>query len=146
MLNNCQRRRRRDESTSSTETIRDAISAVSLICEVADLERSSVVVALLDSAGRCDAVVDVVNVDTDDAVVELVELLSPHLASRVPGGSVVVASVRPDGDESPDDLDRWLELDACCAAHGLTLLDWFVLGASLGRPRATLGEPSRWAR
>ena len=77
----------------------------------------------------------------------LVGLLNTLL---VAGLGVVLATVRPDAAHNvpatlPGDLDRWLEASEITEAHGIELIEWFVIGpAGVDCPRELLGEPERW--
>jgi hypothetical protein len=58
---------------------------------------------------------------------------------------LVVATVRPCGATQQGDVDRWLEASAIADAHGVELIEWFVIGpAGPECPRDLLGEPERW--
>ena len=60
---------------------------------------------------------------------------------------VVIASVRPTGDVEADDAQRWCRASDVVESHGMTLLEWFVLGRSgVDCPRDLTGEPDRWPR
>ena len=58
---------------------------------------------------------------------------------------VVIASVRPSGDLDVDDAFRWCSASDIVESHGMTLLEWFVIGAGgIDCPRDLIGEPERW--
>jgi hypothetical protein len=58
--------------------------------------------------------------------------------------------VRPGGGLNlpatlPGDIDRWVEANEITEAHGIELIEWFVVGpAGVECPREMLGEPERW--
>lgn len=59
-------------------------------------------------------------------------------------GAVVIASVRPGGGDELDDLDRWFTIDEELNSVGVELVEWFVLGDGVSRPRSLVGAPDRW--
>ena len=113
--------------------------------------RHETIVVLLDDA-RCGIGLVVVNGTTEpDAVLEVAECLLDPAVHDGRVAAVIVASVRPDGrgpdvDAEPDltDADRWLELDEIATGCVVELVEWFVLGDGLSRPRELVNEPPRW--
>jgi len=60
--------------------------------------------------------------------------------------SLVLATVRPGSGLLVGDVDRWCEASELCAAQGLLLREWYVIGpGGIDIPRELLGEPERWA-
>jgi hypothetical protein len=103
------------------------------------------VVLLLDQR-RCGLGITVVaGTRRPDDVIDVAEVVA-RSGSASPGllQALVIATVRPGGGLLPDDADRWLEMSALAAAHGLTVIEWFVLGVTTECPRDLLGEPPRW--
>ena len=106
--------------------------------------RAETIVVLLDHERRGVSIIDVDGTHERDAVHDVAELVA-QLALRMPEvGAVVIASVRPGGSDDLDDVDRWLDLDERLALAGVELVEWFVYGRSLCRPRVLLGDASRW--
>lgn len=60
--------------------------------------------------------------------------------------AVILATSRPGGDVTCDDLDRWSEATTQCNDAGVELVEWFVLANRVGRPRELAGDPPRWGR
>lgn len=110
--------------------------------------RNETVLLLLDEARCGRAIVVVGDTTLPDQAIEVVECITQaegceHL------GAIVVASVRPDGGDDPDDerrgdIDRWLEMSDIAAIAGVELLEWFVIGRTISCPRDLLGEAPRW--
>lgn len=112
--------------------------------------RPETIVVLLDDA-RCGiGLVVVSGTDADDAVLEVTErILDPQVHDgRV--AAAIVTTVRPgridpvgQGDDITD-ADRWLDLDEISSDRAVELLEWFVLGDGLSRPRELVNAPPRW--
>lgn len=105
--------------------------------------RSETILLLLDEARRGRAIVVVSGTTEPDQVIEVIECITQgegceHI------GAIVVASVRPHGDEHPGDVDRWLEMSDIASLAGVELLEWFVIGRTINCPRDRLGEAPRW--
>ena len=98
--------------------------------------RPETIVLVLDGdrCGRTIVVVD--GTESADAVSDVVERVTESMADTVPGGSLVVASVRPGGGPDPDDADRWLEISDLADDAGVELLEWFVVADDVGPPTA----------
>jgi hypothetical protein len=134
----------------------DAIAIVSLAIH-RPLEPETIAFLLDDH--RCSNTITVVSGTKDpDSVLTVVECMA-MAASRVPGlSAVVLATVRPRcaqfpaGDVAtnttatvPGDLDRWMEANEIADAHGIELIEWFIVGPSgVNCPRELFGEPERW--
>jgi hypothetical protein len=100
----------------------------------------------LDDEGIGHMVTAVGDADDPDCVVLLADVMA-HVVACGPTTirSLVMASVRPHGGLLPDDIDRWCEASATVEQRGLTLIDWFVIGADgVWSPRELLGEAERW--
>ena len=107
--------------------------------------RAETVVVLLDDDRRGRSIINVDGTSDPDAVLDVAEL-AIALADRSPlVGAAVIASVRPAGGDDLDDVERWLELDERFAMAGIELVEWYVYGRSVSRPRVLFGEPERWA-
>lgn len=103
-------------------------------------------VFLLDRHGHGGVITIVSGTATADSVLAVVECFA-RAAQRVPeAAALVVASVRPGGCILPGDIDRWLEASAIATAHGVHLVEWYVVNESGAQcPRDLLGEPERWS-
>jgi hypothetical protein len=131
-------------------TADDALAVTSLAAS--SLPRHETIAFLLDDAFRGTGLITVVT-DTDDAdsVIRIGEVMG-ELGSLshgigVEAAYVVIASVRPNGILEPEDALRWCSASDVVDSHGLTLLEWFVIGRSGPEcPRDLLGEPDRWPR
>ena len=106
--------------------------------------RHETIVVLLDHC-RCGIGLVVVNGTCEPgAVLEVAECLLTPEAHDGRIGAVIVASCRPGGELDLADADRWLELDDLARRHDVELLEWFVEGAGLSRPRELVNAPPRW--
>lgn len=116
-------------------------------CVLAVPQRPETVVVLLDHDRRGRSILNVDGTDHPDAVLAVAEW-SIDLAGRSPGvGGAIVASVRPHGADELDDLsdlERWLDLDERFARADIELIEWYVVGRAVSRPRTLVGEPDRW--
>lgn len=106
--------------------------------------RHEIVALVLDHQRRGIAIVNVDRVDDPEGVHAVAELVIELARRHRPARAVILASVRPDGGDELDDVERWLDLDHDLAAAGVELVEWYVIGTSVSRPRALLGEPERW--
>ena len=127
------------------DIIASADDALTLVRAVlADPGRHETIVVVLDDAHRGLGVVSVSDTDDDGSVVAVVECIArPDLFSG-DGGALVVASVRPGGTVTGDDIDRWFEICDLAEGAGLELIEWFVVGRSISCPRDLVGAPPRW--
>lgn len=101
---------------------------------------------LLDRNGHGSVITVVSGTVDPDSVLAVTECLA-HAAEGLPHATaLVLATVRPTGCVLPGDIDRWLEASDLAAAHGVDLIEWYIIGASGAQcPRDLLGEPERWA-
>ncbi len=107
--------------------------------------RPETIVVLLDHDRRGRSIINVDQTDDPDAVLEVAEL-SIALADGSPAiGGALIATVRPAGRDDLDDVERWLDLDERFALAGIELVEWYVYGRTVSRPRVLFGEPERWA-
>ena len=131
------------------DPITDETTALALLSVAANPTRHETIVVLLDDA-RCGIGLVVVNDTSDpDAVVEVAaRLLDPALHDgRVAGA--IVATVRPGGHDDHEhhdlaDAERWFDLDEIADRCEVVLVEWFVLGAEVSRPRELVNAPPRW--
>jgi hypothetical protein len=112
--------------------------------------RHETILVLLDDA-HCGIGLVVVSGTTEpDAVLVVAERILDPVVHEGRVAAAIVASVRPDGppeagdDRDLTDADRWLELDEIATGCGVELLEWFVLGDGLNRPRELVNAPPRW--
>ena len=101
-------------------------------------------VLVLDDAHRGVGIVSVDGTVRPDQVVDVVECLARPELFGGDSAALVVASMRPGGGVDTGDVDRWLEMCDLADAAGLELVEWFVIGSEITRPRDLLGMPPRW--
>ena len=116
-----------------------------IIASVIDLPlRPEIVAIVVDHQRRGVAIINVDAVLGSDGVHAVVEMVIELGRQQPATGGLILASVRPGGGDELDDVERWLDLDHDLSAAGIELLEWYVIGTSISRPRALLGEPARW--
>jgi len=116
-----------------------------IIASIIDLPlRPEIVAVIVDHQRRGVAIIDVDDVDHPDGVHTVADLVIGIADLHPSAGGVILASVRPEGGDELDDIERWLDLDHDLAAAGIELVEWYVIGTSVSRPRALLGAPDRW--
>jgi hypothetical protein len=126
----------------------DAIAVVSLAIH-RPLEFETVGF-FLDDQGRSNTITVVTGTTEPDSVVEVAECLTMAAESSPTLCGLVLATVRPNADRDhtailPGDIDRWIEAASITEAHGIELVEWFVVGPSgVACPRELLGDPERW--
>lgn len=100
---------------------------------------------LLDASGVGGLLVVVAGTEQAEAVLDVVEVMATA-GGRVPGlRSLVVATVRPNGQVEATDAALWREARRRAASHGIDLLEWFVVGPlGIGTPRSLAGDAERW--
>ena len=133
-------------STPSPMPVRSAGAALFLLGLASrETTESETMAFLLDDHGMGGVVVAFEGTESPDAMLLIVDVMSLAGEGVADITSLVVASFRPGGGIVPGDLDRWLEASTVCAARGLELTEWFVIG-QMGPvcPRDLLGEPPRW--
>lgn len=106
--------------------------------------RHETLALLLDDERRGHVVFVVAGTTTNDSIHDVADVIAAANQRGDELGAVVLASVRPGGSVEPDDVDRWLELSETLGAHGVELLEWFVVGSTTECPRDLLGEAPRW--
>ncbi len=128
------------------DPIETRLDALRLILMVVSSESSpeTLVVALDDQ--RCGVSIACVSGTTDpDAVIGVIDAFAESARLSLNVASLVVASVRPDGEFEVEDLARWHEADQSCWESDIELIEWFVVGTSISCPREFSGVPARWA-
>jgi hypothetical protein len=126
----------------------DAIAVVSLAIH-RPLEFETVAF-FLDDQCRSNTITVVTGTTEPDSVLEVAECLSLAAESSPILCGLVLATVRPNADGGltailPGDIDRWIEADSITEAHGIELVEWFVIGPpGVTCPRDLLGDPERW--
>lgn len=131
---------------AGVDPITDERSALALLDAAADRLRHQTVLVVLDHH-RCGiGIVVVADTFERDAVVEIAARVLVPAAHGGRVGAAVIASVRPGVDAVVDlaDAERWLELDEIAIECGVELVEWFVLGTGVSRPRDLVGAPPRW--
>lgn len=100
---------------------------------------------MLDAHGNGGVITVVSGTTQPDSVLAVAECMA-RAAEGVPhAAALVLASVRPQGTVLPGDIDRWLEASELASAHGVQLIEWFIITHSGAQsPRDLLGEPERW--
>jgi hypothetical protein len=112
--------------------------------------RHETIVVLLDDAHCGIGLVVVSGTSDPDAVVEVAERILDPVVHDGRVAAAIISSSRPGDDMRGDgggvlrDADRWLELDEIATGAGVELLEWFVLGDGLSRPRELVNAPPRW--
>ena len=126
----------------------DAIAVVSLAIH-RPLEAETIAF-FLDDAGRSNTITVVSGTTEPDSILSVAECMAVA-GGRLPTlCGVVLATVRPSSAPNlpatlPGDLDRWVEANEITEAHGIELIEWFVIGqAGVDCPRELLGEAERW--
>ncbi len=126
-------------------TVIDHDTALALLAHLAPGHHDhAIVVVLLDHQRRGRHVVCVTGTVDPDAVLHVVDRVAAAAVGSPDIGAAIVASYRPHGSDELDDLERWLTIDEEFALSGIELVEWYVFGGSVSRPRALLGEPTRW--
>ena len=99
----------------------------------------------LDVHGVGGVAVAIDGTDQPDDVLDVVGIIG-RAANSTPATSLVVASVRPDGDLLVGDDLRWHLASAIARDHSLELLEWFVIGAGcrVHMPRDLTGDAMKW--
>ncbi len=126
------------------DPIDDDAARLIIDATIASPRRPETIVLLLDHQLRGLAIVSVADTLEPDAVHDVASLCVAAAARQPTIGGVVLATVRPNGGDELDDVERWLDLDVLLAGVGVELVEWYVYGRSISRPRVLLGEPARW--
>lgn len=133
------------------DPIDDAAARLLLTSCFARPRHTETVVLLLDHQRRGVAVVNVTDIEVDrrDSIYDVVDFVEASACGMPEVSAVVLGSTRPHGTDaladSLGDIDRWRDIDDQLACAGLELIEWYVFGRTVSRPRVDLGAPSRWA-
>jgi hypothetical protein len=126
------------------DPIRSAADALAVLALAAPYGHDTIVI-LLDAEHRGSSILIVSDTDDLDAMFQVLDRCLAATRDRQEIVGLVLASSRPTGEVEPDDIHRWLEASDQCAAAGLELVEWFVLGRRGPQcPRSLFGEPERW--
>lgn len=126
--------------------VRNAVDALRVLrLAVSQPAEAETLAFTLDVHGVGGVITLVSGTTHPDGVMAVAECIA-RAAQGVPrAAALVLTSVRPGGGLLPGDVDRWCEASDLVAAHGVRLLEWFVLGSGgVYCPRDLLGEPERW--
>ena len=132
-----------------TQPVDTELAALAVLTSIIDTTPTDQVIAiLLDHDGIGHSILIVHETTQPDAILDVVDVL---VASIPDEGSpvvseVILASIRPGGVLESCDADRWFEASETFAAHGIELLEWFVMTDTVTCPRDLLGIPPRWHR
>lgn len=127
------------------DPIRSADDALAVLALAAPYGDDTIVIPL-DSERRGSSIMIVNGTDHPDAMFDVLETVTAAARGRGEIAALILATSRPSGDVEPDDVHRWLEASDQCAAGGLELVEWFVLGRSGPQcPRTLFGGTERWA-
>lgn len=96
----------------------------------------------LDTERRGHTIHVVTGTTDPDALFGVIDLCLAD--SRPDAHGLVLASSRPRGGLVATDRQRWVEAAAQCDDAGVELVEWFVLGDAVTRPRELAGDPPRW--
>lgn len=100
--------------------------------------------------GELVAVIDGNGPDSGPPVEPLLEVVdvaatAARGALGVEALGMVVATVRAGHGLRAGDADAWCAMSRRAEHHGLTLIEWFVIGpGGIHCPRDVAGEPARW--
>lgn len=122
----------------------DALRVVSMVIH-RPLEAETVAF-FLDDGNRSDTITIVSGTTEPDSIVAVAECMA-MVGGQVPSlCGLVLATVRPHSPGlHPGDVHRWLDAEAVADAHGLELIEWFVIAPDgIACPRQLLGEAERW--
>jgi len=126
------------------DVLDDATALQLLGAVIGDPPRCETVLVLLDADRRGRSIINVEATCDPDAVLDVGDLVVTVAASATDIDGAIMASVRPGGTGDLDDIERWLELDQRLDSAGIELVEWYVFGRSVSRPRELVGEPPRW--
>ena len=134
------------------EPIRSSIDAIAVVSLAIHRPLESETIGFfVDDHSRSNTITVVSGTTEPDSVLAVAECLAlagRRLADAVRSRAGDDPAGFGDHDLSatlPGDIDRWIEANAITEAHGIELIEWFVVGPSgVDCPRDLLGEPERW--
>ena len=127
------------------DPIRSADDALAVLALGAPYEHDTILI-LLDEQRRGSSILIVSDTHGPDAMFRILDTFLAATRGDACAAGLILATSRPDGEVEFGDIHRWLEASDQCAAGGLELVEWFVLGRTGPRcPRALFGERERWA-
>ena len=132
---------------AGVDRIESEVTALAMVTMMIDQPmRSETIAMLLDHEHRGISLLVVSGTVPFDSLFDVLDLVIQAAPPEV--GAIVVATVRPPtpgvSDLDEFDVDRWLEASDMVEDAGLELLEWFVVGAAVNRPRDLVPEPPRW--
>ena len=133
------------------EPIRSSADAIAIVSLAIHRPLEAETIAFFLDESSCSNTITIVSGTTDpDSVLTVAECMAVAGSKAFNLCGVVLATVRPTAAPNlpatlPGDIDRWVEAGEITEAHGIELIEWFVVGPSgVDCPRALLGEPQRW--
>jgi len=141
----------RSHPPRADQPIRSAIDAIAVVSLAIHRPLEFETIGfLLDDHARSNTITVVTGTTEPDSVLAVAECLALAAADSPSLCGLVLATVRPDlpphmPATMPGDVDRWIEANSITEAHGIELIEWFVVGKSgVACPRDILGDPERW--
>ena len=129
------------------QPIRSSLEALAVVSLAIHRPLVAETIAFLLDHDGCSNTITVVSGTFDpDSVLSVAECMARAGSSSPALCRVVLATVRPGiTGLLPGDVDRWLDASSITDAHGIELIEWFVIGpAGVSTPRELLGEAERW--
>src|SRR3954452_25233108 len=135
----------------ATQPIRSSLDAIAVLslATARPLEFETIGF-FLDDQSRSNTITVITGTTEPDSVLAVAECLALAAADSPTLCGLVLATIRPDSDNDlpatlQGDIDRWIEANSITEAHGIELIEWFVVGrAGVDCPRDLLGDPERW--
>jgi hypothetical protein len=124
------------------DPIRGESDALAVLALLAPFGHDTIAL-VLDAERRGHTAFMVTGTTDPDALFTVIELCCA--ASTVDARGLILASCRPGGGLDPSDPARWVDATQQCRVAGVELIEWFVLGGAIERPRELVGDPPRWA-
>ena len=130
----------------ASDPIRTSLDALAVVSMAIHRPLEAETIAFfLDDTSHSNTITIVSGTTEPDTILSVAECMALAGAQSPGLCGVVLATVRPDSGTLPGDIDRWLEADAITEAHGIELIEWFIVyPAGVECPRQLLGEPERW--
>ncbi|HSL73842.1 MAG TPA: hypothetical protein VK853_05225 [Ilumatobacteraceae bacterium] len=124
------------------DPIRDEADALAVLALLAPFGHDTIAL-VLDDERRGNTAFVVTGTTDPDALFTVIDLCCA--ASTVDAHALVLASSRPGGGIDWSDAVRWADATLQCDDAGVELIEWFVIGRQIERPRELAGDPPRWA-